>query len=168
MRYFSLMFILFGFATHAQDLRNSLSSPSRHRNHQQQEKSMQRRDNSDRMMRWEEERKTRLMEELNISEREEREQFRRLYDEYDSNQKEIKRKFRPNRNFDDLSDAEARHQLDESFRVGKELLENRQRYSEEFQKVIKPQKVLKMFDQEGKMRREMLQRRDQSPTMRRR
>lgn len=168
MKYYSLLFILFGFAIHAQDLRNTLSSPSIHRDYQEQEKPKQRSEKADPIMRWEEERKNRLMEELNISEREEKEKFRRLYDEYDYNQKEIKRKFTPNRNFDDLSDAEARHQLDESFRVGRELLENRQRYSEEFQKVIKPQKVLKMFDQEGKMRREMLQRRDQSQDMRRR
>ena len=82
--------------------------------------------------------------------------FKTLYAEYQAKQSEIKSKFKAGNDFDNMSDEEAKKQLDESFEVGQQLLDNRKIYCEKFMKVIKPQQVLQMYQTEGKMRNKIL------------
>ncbi|UJF30842.1 hypothetical protein L0B70_05540 [Kaistella sp. 97-N-M2] len=84
------------------------------------------------------------------------EEFKTLYAEYQQKQNEIKSKFKPSGNYDNMSDDEAKKQIDESFEIGQQLLDNRKIYCEKFMKVIKPQQVLQMYQTEGKMRNKIL------------
>lgn len=86
-------------------------------------------------------------------------EFAALYREYEESQKKIKQGFKPQDNYDQMSDDEARAQLETSFEVGEKLLQNRRMYSEKFQRVVKPQQVLEMFQNEGAMRSRMMDRR---------
>lgn len=163
MKYLVVILIFLGFYSQAQ-FTHSLTESNGNReeireNKENVKSSKQRRG-------WEQQNKQRLMEELEISKNEDQQKFEELYDEYNDNQNRIKRKFRPNRNYDQLSDREAKQQLDDSFRVGEELLQNRRRYSQEFQKVLKPQKVLKMFEHESRMRNKMMNRREENSNLR--
>lgn len=82
--------------------------------------------------------------------------FKALYGEYQNKQNEIKSKFKSSDNYEKMTDEEAKKQLDESFEVGQQLLDNRKVYCEKFMKIIKPQQVLQMYQTEGKMRNKIL------------
>lgn len=84
------------------------------------------------------------------------EEFKNLFTEYQSNQRLIKEKFHSDKNFDKLSDEEATSRLNQSFDVGQQLLNNRRAYADKFLKILTPQQVLKLFQNEGKMREKML------------
>lgn len=84
------------------------------------------------------------------------EQFRKLYAEYQQKQNEIKNRFRPNANYDTMSEEEAKRELENSFVVGQQLLNNRKEYAQKFMEIIKPQQVLEMYQTEGKMRSKIL------------
>lgn len=99
-----------------------------------------------------------LVDELEVPQ-EKQDEFAKLYQEYEESQKKIKQGFKPRDNYNQMSDSEAKQELESSFRVGEELLRNRRVYSEKFQKVVKPQQVLEMFQQEGAMRSRMMDRR---------
>ena len=76
--------------------------------------------------------------------------FKTLYSEYQEKQNSIKSKFKSGGDYENMSDEEAKKQLNESFEVGQQLLDNRKIYAEKFLKVIKPQQVLQMYHTEGK------------------
>lgn len=87
--------------------------------------------------------------------------FKKLMNEYAQSQKAIKDKFKTNRvSESNLSDADAKKLLDQSFDLGQQLLNNRKIYAEKFLKILTPQQVLKLFKQEGKMREKLMERRD--------
>lgn len=98
-----------------------------------------------------------LVDELDIPESK-KDAFNNIYKEYQESQKNIKKRFQPENNYDMMNDDEAKKELKQSFDVGQELLDNRKKYSEKFQKVIKPQQVLKMFETEGRMRNKVIDR----------
>lgn len=83
-------------------------------------------------------------------------EFKSLYSEYQKKQSDIKSKFKPSEHYDQMSDEEAKQQLDQSFEIGQQLLDNRKAYSQKFIKVIKPQKVLQLYQSEGRMRNKIL------------
>lgn len=81
---------------------------------------------------------------------EKQEAFKSLLKEYLESQKAIKDKFKPAKVDDqELSDAEAKKMLDQSFDLGLQLLNNRKLYTEKFLKILTPQQVLKLFNHEG-------------------
>jgi hypothetical protein len=86
--------------------------------------------------------------------------FKLLYSEYQNKQNEIKNKFKSNNDYENMSDEEAKKELNESFEVGQQLLNNRKIYCEKFMKVIKPQQVLQMYQTEGKMRNKILDKKE--------
>jgi len=88
------------------------------------------------------------------------EEFKTLYAEYQEKQAEIKRNFRADANYENMSDEEATKQLDESFEIGQQLLDNRKKYAQKFMQVIKPQQVLQMYQTEGKMRNKILDKKE--------
>ena len=96
-----------------------------------------------------------MVEELRVP-ADKQEEFKNLYSEYQEKHKEIKSKFSQINDYDNLSDDEAKKQLDQSFDIGQQFLNNRKEYCEKFMKVIKPQQVLKMFDTEGSMRNKII------------
>ena len=98
-----------------------------------------------------------VVEELDIPE-DKQEEFRTLYNEYQESQKEIKSRFVPKENYQNMSDKDAKKELEKSFEVGQQLLENRRKYSERFQRLMKPQQVLRLFQNEGMMRNKVMDR----------
>ncbi len=96
-----------------------------------------------------------ILSELNLSE-EDQEKFRTLYAEYQEKQKEIKSKFQSVKDPEALGDEEAKKQLNHSFEIGQQLLNNRKEYSEKFMKIIPPQKVLKLYETEGVIRNKIM------------
>ena len=90
-------------------------------------------------------------------------EFKQLYNEYQDKQNEIQSKFKPNEDYENMSDEEAKQQLNQSFEVGQQLLDNRKAYSQKFMKVIKPQQVLQMYQTEGRMRNKILDRKEDGP-----
>ena len=92
---------------------------------------------------------------------EKQDSFKKLLSEYSQSQRAIKEKFKPNkaRNHE-LSDAEAKQMIDQSFDVGLQLLNNRKLYTEKFLKILSPQQVLKLFDHEGQIREKLMERRE--------
>lgn len=86
--------------------------------------------------------------------------FKSLYSEYQEKQNLIKSKFKSGSDYENMSDDEAKKQLNESFEVGQQLLDNRKMYSEKFLKVIKPQQVLQMYHTEGKMRSKIIEKKE--------
>ena len=82
--------------------------------------------------------------------------FKSLYSEYQQKQLEIKSKFKADSDYENMNDEEATRQLDESFEIGQQLLDNRKKYAQKFLEVIKPQQVLQMYQTEGKMRNKIL------------
>ena len=96
-----------------------------------------------------------VLSELQIPENQ-KDLFVEIYDEYQMKQKQIKNKFKPKRDFDNMTDEEANAELENSFEVGQQLLDLRKEYAEKFGQVIKPQKVLQLFQTEGMMRNKML------------
>lgn len=85
--------------------------------------------------------------------------FKKLLNEYVQSQKAIKDKFRPDFSKENLSDTEAKKMLDQSFDLGQQLLNNRKMYADKFLKILTPQQVLKLFNQEGKLREKFMERR---------
>ena len=83
-------------------------------------------------------------------------EFKTLYAEYQEKQNSIKSRFKPSEDYENMSDEEAKRQLNESFEVGQQLLDNRKIYAQKFMKVLKPQQVLQMYQTEGKMRSKIL------------
>lgn len=83
-------------------------------------------------------------------------EFKILYSEYQDKQNEIKAKFAPKEDYENMSEEEATTQLNQSFDVGQQLLDNRKNYAEKFVKVITPQQVLRMYQTEGRMRNKIL------------
>ena len=86
--------------------------------------------------------------------------FKKLMSEYIQSQKTIKDKFKPDFSKENLSDAEAKKMLNQSFQLGQELLDNRKVYADKFLKILTPQQVLKLFHQEGKLREKFMERRE--------
>ena len=103
-----------------------------------------------------------VVSELDVPENNQ-EQFKSLYSEYQEKQNEIRSKFKPNEDYENMSDEEAKQQLNQSFEVGQQLLDNRKAYSQKFMKVIKPQQVLQMYQTEGRMRNKILDRKEDGP-----
>ena len=89
--------------------------------------------------------------------------FKTLYSEYQEKQNSIKSKFKSGGDYENMSDEEAKKQLNESFEVGQQLLDNRKIYAEKFLKVIKPQQVLQMYHTEGKMRNKIIEKKQDEP-----
>ena len=92
-----------------------------------------------------------LVEELEVPE-EDKEEFSEIYNRYQQEQKQIKDEFNSDFDPEKLTDEEAKQKLEQSFITGQKLLENRQKYAREMQSVLRPQQVLKMFQNEGRMR----------------
>lgn len=90
-------------------------------------------------------------------------QFTSLYTEYQDTQNAIKAKFTLREDYEKMSDEEATDQLNRSFDVGQELLDNRKNYAQKFMKVISPQQVLRMYQTEGKMRNKILDKKQDGP-----
>lgn len=90
-------------------------------------------------------------------------EFKNLYSEYQEKQNEIKAKFKANEDYENMSDQEASTQLNQSFDVGQQLLDNRKNYAQRFMKVISPQQVLRMYQTEGKMRNKILDKKQDGP-----
>lgn len=90
-------------------------------------------------------------------------QFTSLYTEYQDTQNAIKAKFTLREDYEKMSDEEATDQLNRSFEVGQELLDNRKNYAQKFMKVISPQQVLRMYQTEGKMRNKILDKKQDGP-----
>ena len=89
--------------------------------------------------------------------------FKTLYSEYQEKQNSIKSKFKSGGDYENMSDEEAKKQLNESFEVGQQLLDNRKIYAEKFLKVIKPQQVLQMYHTVGKMRNKIIEKKQDEP-----
>lgn len=96
-----------------------------------------------------------VISELQIPE-DRKEDFLEIYSEYQDRQKAIKSKFKPARDFENMSDDQANKELDNSFQIGQELLDLRKEFAEKFGTVVKPQKVLQLFQTEGMMRSKMM------------
>ena len=98
-------------------------------------------------------------------------EFKTLYAEYQEKQNSIKSRFKLSEDYENMSDEEAKRQLNESFDIGQQLLDNRKIYAQKFMKVFKPQQVLQMYQTEGKMRSKILDKkqdgRSNSPQSRR-
>ena len=90
-------------------------------------------------------------------------EFKNLYSEYQDKQSAIKARFTPNEECEKMSDDEAIKQLNDSFDVGQQLLDNRKEYAQKFMKVISPQQVLRMYQTEGKMRNKILDKKQDGP-----
>ncbi|MGA9212633.1 hypothetical protein [Kaistella sp.] len=94
-------------------------------------------------------------------------EFKNIYSQYQDKQNDIKSKFTANEDYENMSSEEAVRQLDQSFEVGQQLLDNRRNYAQKFMKVISPQQVLQMYQTEGKMRNKILDKKQdkhQSPS----
>lgn len=105
-----------------------------------------------------------MMDELNLPD-EKQEEFKNLYNEYQESQRQIKDRFKSNINYENMSDEEAKRELEQSFVVGQQLLDNNRKYAEKFQRVMKPQQVLQLFQNEGRIRNKMIDRRKESRDM---
>ncbi|WP_374329674.1 hypothetical protein [Soonwooa sp.] len=92
-----------------------------------------------------------FLDELDIPEASQAE-FKEIFEQYTNSQKQIKDKFKGSVNIEKLSNDEAKQKLDESFEIGKQLLDNRKLYADKFLKILTPQQVLKLFQTEGKVR----------------
>ncbi len=91
-----------------------------------------------------------MVTELEVPQTDEGE-FKTLYAEYQQKQSDIKSKFKGGADYENMSDEEATKQLNESFEIGQQLLDNRKMYAQKFLQVIKPQQVLQMYQTEGKI-----------------
>lgn len=87
------------------------------------------------------------------------EEFKKLFAEYMANQKAIHKKFKLDFDQGNLSDADAKKRLNDSFDVAQQLLNNKKLYAEKFQKILSPQQVLRLFQMEKKMHDKMRERR---------
>ncbi|CAI8854294.1 hypothetical protein [Chryseobacterium sp. IT-36CA2] len=98
-----------------------------------------------------------IIENLNIAPSDKAE-FTQLYNEYLESQRQIKKQFNFDIDPETLSDDEAKQKLQQSFELGKRLLEDRKKYADKMQQVIPCQKVLKLFNSEKMMRDKMNER----------
>lgn len=121
----------------------------------QRKQVIQKMSHTQRMSLLQEFRENMMVSELEVPKTNE-DEFKTLYAEYQQKQNEIKSKFKASGDYENMSDEEAKRQIDESFAIGQELLDNRKTYCEKFMKVIKPQQVLQMYQTEGKMRNKIL------------
>ena len=96
-----------------------------------------------------------LMSDLNIEEHQ-KDQFRSVYNQYQQEQRKIKEEFNGKIDPDLLTDEQAEEMLEKSFDTGQKLLDNRRKYAREMQRVMKPQQVLKLFQNEGAIREKTL------------
>lgn len=99
-----------------------------------------------------------VVEQLQIPEKDQK-AFKEVYSNYQESQRRIKDDFNNDFDPDKLTEDEARRKLDESFKYGERMIQNRREYAEKMQRVVKPQQVLKMFQNETQMRDKMLNRR---------
>lgn len=106
-------------------------------------------------------RQQQLIEELQIPAAQQQE-FLTLYQEYQNSQQQIREKFQTSRSFGDLTDAQARQQLEQSFVLGQQLLDNRRRYAERFGRFLKPQQILKLYQNESRLRSKIMQAKDEN------
>ncbi|MBS1548810.1 MAG: hypothetical protein JSS94_02940 [Bacteroidetes bacterium] len=83
---------------------------------------------------------------------EKEEAFRKLFREYLTQQKVVKGKFKKRGSFDEMTEQEAREELEQSFVIGQKLLQLRKEYTKEFLKILTPNQVLKLYHSELKMR----------------
>ena len=90
-------------------------------------------------------------------------EFKNLYSEYQEKQNEIKAKFVPTQDCEKMTDEDAIKELNNSFDVGQQLLDNRKNKTQKFMKVISPQQVLRMYQTEGKMRNKILDKKQDEP-----
>ena len=95
------------------------------------------------------------------------EEFRKLYAEYQAKQNQIKSRFKAKDNYETMTDEEAKRELEKSFEVGQQLLDNRKIYAQKFLQFLKPQQVLEMYQTEGKMRSKIIDKKQDgsSPTL---
>jgi hypothetical protein len=105
-----------------------------------------------------------LIKELGISTANEK-NFRQVFNDYQKKAKDIKMQFKPKGNFGQLTDQEAKTELDNSFVVGQQLMDNRKKYSQEFLKFLSPKQVLQLFHYEMKMREKIEDRKNHSKEM---
>lgn len=108
----------------------------------------------DRARLFHEARQANLAETLEIPQ-EHRADFQALYEEYQTSQRAIRNRFQAKGNFESLDDSSAKQELEQSFEIGQALIENRRKYAEKFQQIMKPQQVLEMFQKEGQMNQKM-------------
>lgn len=155
---FILITVLLGSASFAQDVKYDWKTmkPEKRRELIQQMNPQQR------MKLLNEFRENMMVSELEVPQTDQTE-FKKLYAEYQDKQNSIKSRFKTAEDFDNMSDEEAKRQVDESFVIGQQLLDNRKAYAQKFMKVIKPQQVLQMFQTEGKMRSKILDKKDGQP-----
>lgn len=99
-----------------------------------------------------------LVDDLKVPEKDQKE-FKKVYNEYQESQRKIKEQFNNDFDPDKMTDEEAKRKLEESFELGQKLMDSRKEYARKMQEVLKPQQVLKMFQNEGQMRDRMLDRR---------
>ena len=105
-----------------------------------------------------------LNETLNIEGSEKQASFKKVHQEYLAEQRKIKNAFDPSFDPVKLNDEEAKIKLEQSFVLGEKLMESRRKYSREFLKILSPQQVLKLFQNEGAMREKMMGQRAQNRT----
>lgn len=129
---------------------------------EQRKEAIQKMKPEDRMTLLKEFREKMIISELAVPENNQPE-FKNLYSEYQDKQNEIKAKFTPTEDYENMSDEEATKQLNQSFEVGQQLLDNRKNYAQKFVKVISPQQVLRMYQTEGKMRNKILDKKQDGP-----
>lgn len=101
-----------------------------------------------------------LIDDLKIPENSQ-ENFKKIYREYQEKQHKIRAEFNNNFDIEHLTADEAKQKLEESFKIGERLLENRREYAAKLQSVLTPQQILKMFQNEGQLREKMIERKMQ-------
>ena len=57
-----------------------------------------------------------------------------------------------------MTDEQAKTKLYQNFELGQALLDNRKVYTEKFLKIISPKQVMKLFEEERKMRQQYMNR----------
>lgn len=78
-----------------------------------------------------------------------KEKFEKIYTEYLDSQKSINDKYEV-KTTNELTDAEAKKRLDDSFKNAQELLDNRKKYSKKFLEFLTPNQVLQIFNRQGR------------------
>lgn len=94
--------------------------------------------------------------------KEKQEDFRQLYKEYQESQRTIVKRVKSSEDYRNMSEKQAKDELEQSFSLGQQLMDNRKKYTERFQKIMTPQQVLRMYDTEAMMREKMIERRNNS------
>src|SRR5690606_23120087 len=100
-----------------------------------------------------------MMEELDVP-ADKKDDFRTLYNEYQESQNQITERFRAGSNFEGINDGDAKQELDKSFNLGQQSMNNGRNYSEKVQKILEPQQILEMFQNERMVRTKILERKN--------